>query len=261
MARELPLPVGDHRLVFAAGSCLANLSTTLETSFCVEALHEALARYGCPEIFNTDQGSQFTSKEFTDVVLDHGIKISMDGKGRFIDNIFVERLWRSLKYEEVYLDAYDNVQVARLGYRQRYFDFFNDQRGVTSALGYQATMRVSTMGFSTRSPDTMTFNAMSQWWTRMAWYPIRLTFRETPFGRLRTILRRSTTEFLTGQAPPSPYPFLSSSKWGPPHTHHVPVRRASNTSWSAIGGKDHPAEWVALRLRLKFLGRMNPLTV
>ena len=68
------------------------LSTTLETSFCVEALHEALARYGCPEIFNTDQGSQFTSEDFTDVLLDRGIKISMDGKGRFIDNIFVERL-------------------------------------------------------------------------------------------------------------------------------------------------------------------------
>ena len=111
------------------------LSNTLETTFCVEALHEALARYGCPEIFNTDQGSQFTSEEFTDVLLEREIKISMDGKGRFIDNIFVERLWRSLKYEEVYLYAYDNVQVAREGIA-RYFEFFNDQRP-HKALGYQ----------------------------------------------------------------------------------------------------------------------------
>ena len=111
------------------------LSNTLETSFCVEALHEALARYGYPEIFNTDQGTQFTSEDFTDVLLDRGIKISMDGKGRFIDNIFVERLWRSLKYEEVYLYAYDTVQVARAGI-DRYFQFFNDERP-HNALGYQ----------------------------------------------------------------------------------------------------------------------------
>ena len=111
------------------------LSNTLETSFCVEALHESLDRYGCPEIFNTDQGSQFTSEDFTDVVLERGIKISMDGKGRFIDNIFVERLWRSLKYEEVYLYAYDTVQVARAGIAG-YFDFFNDERP-HKALGYQ----------------------------------------------------------------------------------------------------------------------------
>ena len=111
------------------------LSTTLETSFCVEALNEALARYGCPEIFNTDQGCQFTSEDFTDAVLDRGIKISMDGKGRFIDNIFVERLWRSLKYEEVYLYAYDDVPAARAGIA-RYFDFFNDERP-HEALGYQ----------------------------------------------------------------------------------------------------------------------------
>ena len=111
------------------------LSTTLETSFCVEALNEALARYGCPEIFNTDQGCQFTSEDFTEAVLDRGIKISMDGKGRFIDNIFVERLWRSLKYEEVYLYAYDDVPAARAGIA-RYFDFFNDERP-HEALGYQ----------------------------------------------------------------------------------------------------------------------------
>jgi putative transposase len=111
------------------------LSNTLETTFCVEALHEALARYGRPEIFNTDQGSQFTSEDFTGVLLDRGIKISMVGKGRCIDNIFVERLWRSLKYEEVYLYAYDSVQEARAGIA-RYFDFFNDERP-HQALGYQ----------------------------------------------------------------------------------------------------------------------------
>ena len=111
------------------------LSNTLETDFCVEALQEALSCFGSPEIFNTDQGSQFTSKDFTDVLLERGIKISMDGKGRYLDNIFVERLWRSLKYEEVYLNAYDTVKDARAGIAA-YFDFFNDERP-HHALGYQ----------------------------------------------------------------------------------------------------------------------------
>jgi putative transposase len=103
------------------------LSNTLETSFCVEALHEALERYGCPEIFNTDQGAQFTSEEFTSALLERDVKISMDGRGRCLDNIFVERLWRSLKYEEVYLYAYESVSVARAGVG-RYFQFFNHER-------------------------------------------------------------------------------------------------------------------------------------
>ena len=111
------------------------LSTTLETSFCVEALNEALARYGQPDIFNTDQGSQFTAEEFTAVLLDRGVKISMDGKGRCIDNIFVERLWRSLKYEEVYLNAYETVSEARAGIAY-YLDFFNNERP-HSAIGHQ----------------------------------------------------------------------------------------------------------------------------
>ena len=111
------------------------LSNTLETSFCVEALHEALERYGRPEIFNTDQGSQFTAEDFTSVLLEGGVKISMDGRGRCLDNVFVERLWRSLKYEEVYLYAYETVSAARAGIG-RYFDFFNDERP-HSALGYQ----------------------------------------------------------------------------------------------------------------------------
>ena len=100
------------------------LSNTLDTSFCVDALQEALWRYGQPEIFNTDQGAQFTADAFTRVLRDLGVKISMDGKGRCIDNIFVERLWRSLKYEEVYLHAYDSVRDARAGIG-RYFKFYN----------------------------------------------------------------------------------------------------------------------------------------
>jgi len=111
------------------------LSNTLETTFCVEALNEALARFGQPEIFNTDQGAQFTDKTFTGILLDRGVKISMDGRGRCIDNIFVERLWRSLKYEEVYLHPYDSVPEARLGIG-RYFEFFNAERP-HQALGYQ----------------------------------------------------------------------------------------------------------------------------
>jgi putative transposase len=91
------------------------LSNTLGADFCVEALEEALSRYGRPEIFNTDQGSQFTSADFTGTLKDHGITISMDGKGRCMDNIFIERLWRSLKYEEVYLNAYATVVEARTG--------------------------------------------------------------------------------------------------------------------------------------------------
>ena len=111
------------------------LSNTLKTTFCVEALYKALERYGRPEIFNTDQGCQFTAEEFTDVLLEHDIKISMDGRGRCLDNVFVERLWRSLKYEEVYLYAYDTVSAAREGIGC-YFDFFNNERP-HSALGYQ----------------------------------------------------------------------------------------------------------------------------
>jgi putative transposase len=103
------------------------LSITLEAAFCIEALEEALARYGRPEIFNTDQGSQFTSHDFTSVLLKNEIAISMDGKGAWRDNVFVERLWRSIKYEEVYLRAYDSVAEARalIG---RYLAFYNGRR-------------------------------------------------------------------------------------------------------------------------------------
>ncbi len=103
------------------------LSNTLTTDFCVEAVEEAIARYGKPEIFNTDQGSQFTSQEFTELLKGHDIRISMDGKGCWRDNVFVERLWRSVKYEEVYLHAYDTVSAAKEGL-QRYFTCYNQLR-------------------------------------------------------------------------------------------------------------------------------------
>ena len=103
------------------------LSITMETDFCVEALREAAGRNGQPEIFNTDQGVQFTSAAFVDELASRGIQISMDGKGRYLDNIFIERLWRSLKYEEVYIRAYDSVAVARRSLGE-WLAFYNDVR-------------------------------------------------------------------------------------------------------------------------------------
>ncbi|HET7300322.1 MAG TPA: IS3 family transposase [Oleiagrimonas sp.] len=103
------------------------LSITLDTAFCVEAVEEALQRYGKPEIFNTDQGCQFTSEAFTDLLKQHGIGISMDGKGCWRDNVFVERLWKTIKYEEVYLKAYDTVSLARQSLAH-YIDFYNARR-------------------------------------------------------------------------------------------------------------------------------------
>jgi putative transposase len=103
------------------------VSITMEADFCVEAVEEALARYGKPDIFNTDQGSQFTGEAFTSLLLRNGIAISMDGKGAWRDNVFVERLWRSVKHEEVYLRAYDSVPEARASIG-RYLDFYNTRR-------------------------------------------------------------------------------------------------------------------------------------
>jgi putative transposase len=103
------------------------ISNTLTTDFCLEAVSEAIARFGKPEIFNTDQGSQFTSSDFTGLLKDNGIKISMDGKGCWRDNVFVERLWKSVKYEEVYLKAYDTVAAAREGLGV-YLAFYNTRR-------------------------------------------------------------------------------------------------------------------------------------
>ena len=119
------------------------LSNTLDVDFCIDALEEALAK-GTPEIFNTDQGSQFTSEAFTGMLLKRGIQISMDGKGRCLDNVFVERLWRSLKYEEVYLKDYQRVPEARAGIGT-YLGFYNDERP-HQALGYRTPREVFEMG-------------------------------------------------------------------------------------------------------------------
>jgi putative transposase len=116
------------------------LSNTMDASFCVDALDEALYCYGTPEIFNTDQGSQFTGEDFIGRLERAGVAISMDGKGQWRDNVFVERLWRSLKYEEVYLRAYDGVPEARSGIGD-YFAFFNDERP-HQALGYSVPSAV-----------------------------------------------------------------------------------------------------------------------
>ena len=121
------------------------VSITMEAAFCVETLEDALARHGKPEIFNTDQGSQFTGEAFTGVLIENGIDISMDGKGAWRDNVFVERLWRSVKYEEVYLRAYDSVSAARdsIG---RYLDFYNSRRPHSS--------------LDDRTPDQAYFNSL-----------------------------------------------------------------------------------------------------
>ncbi len=119
-------------------------SNTLTTDFCIEALNEALAKYGTPEIFNTDQGAQFTDEDFTAVLKAKGIRISMDGKGRWVDNVFVERLWRSLKYEEVYLNAYGSIAEAKRGIGV-WFDFYNRIR--------------PHQGLEDLTPDTVYFGA------------------------------------------------------------------------------------------------------
>ena len=103
------------------------LSNTLTTDFCLDAVREAIHRHGCPEIFNTDQGCQFTSGEFTGLLKAHDIRISMDGKGSWRDNVFVERLWKTVKYEEVYLKAYDSVADARANLTT-YVRFYNERR-------------------------------------------------------------------------------------------------------------------------------------
>jgi len=103
------------------------ISVTMDDDFCVNALKSAIRQYGCPDIFNTDQGSQYTGKDFTGVLLEHDIKISMDGKGRAMDNIFIERLWRSVKYEEIYLHEYQNVKELIVALK-KYFNFYNFER-------------------------------------------------------------------------------------------------------------------------------------
>src|SRR3954469_19670774 len=116
------------------------LSNTMDVSFCVSALEEALARFGRPEIFNTDQGSQFTSAAFTGTLAAAGIQISMDGRGRWMDNVFIERLWRSLKYEDIYLKGYADGREAKAGIAN-WISFYNGRRP-HQALGYRAPMAV-----------------------------------------------------------------------------------------------------------------------
>ena len=123
------------------------LSISMDTVFCTEAVEEAIAKYGKPEIFNTDQGSQFTSSAFTGLLHAHGIRISMDGKGCWRDNVFIERVWRSIKYEEVYLHAYETVSAAREGIG-RYINFYNIRRPHSS---HQA-----------RTPDVVYFASLPQ---------------------------------------------------------------------------------------------------
>lgn len=120
------------------------LSNTLDTSFCIEALEEAIQTYGKPEIFNTDQGSQFTSDDFTVMLKNHGIKISMDGKGRWIDNVFIERLWRSVKYQDIYIKEYRSIGELRAGLRQ-WFDRYDRRRH---------------QGLDNRSPDEVYWSTL-----------------------------------------------------------------------------------------------------
>jgi putative transposase len=121
------------------------VSISMSTDFCIEALEEAVARYGTPKIFNTDQGSQFTSLEFTEVLKAHDIAISMDGKGCWRDNVFVERLWKTIKYEKIYLHAYNSVSDARAGIGN-YLSFYNERRPHTEHGG--------------DTPDNMYFSTM-----------------------------------------------------------------------------------------------------
>lgn len=116
------------------------LSNSMDVSFCIDALEEAIYHFGCPDIFNSDQGSQFTSQEFTKVLKDNDIQISMDGKGAWRDNVFIERLWRSVKYEEVYLNCYQSITEAKTGIGN-WIEYYNNQRkhqtlGTTPALMY-----------------------------------------------------------------------------------------------------------------------------
>jgi putative transposase len=123
------------------------VSITMDVHFCLEAVEEAISRYGTPEVMNTDQGSQFTSQAFVGLLKDYDIQISMDGKGSWRDNVFIERLWRSVKYEDIYLRAYDSVSAVRTGLN-RYFNFYNSRRPHSSLDG--------------QTPDQVYFNALQQ---------------------------------------------------------------------------------------------------
>jgi putative transposase len=148
----LPMARGFCYLVaimdWASRKVLAwRLSNTLDSAFCVDALEEAIAKYGCPEIFNTDQGSQFTAEAFTNTLRVNNIAISMDGKGRWMDNVFIERLWKSVKYEDIYLKAYASMAEVKQGLAT-YFKFYNEKRWHNS--------------FDRKTPAMVYFNTLSQ---------------------------------------------------------------------------------------------------
>jgi putative transposase len=175
----IPLGAGFLYLVaimdWASRAVLSfRLSNTMDVSFCVEALEEALARFGTPEIFNSDQGSQFTSQAFTGTLERAGIQISMDGRGRCMDNIFIERLWRSLKYEDIYLKHYADGREARAGI-EKWLVFYNNRRP-HQALDYRAPMRVWREGMTEARGD----EAVDMWTTRPR---VRL---DTPLAALPT---------------------------------------------------------------------------
>jgi putative transposase len=145
----IPLERGWAYLVvimdwFSRAVLAYRLSNSMGVEFCLEALHEALLQHGPPELFNSDQGAQFTAVEFVAVLLAHEVRVSMDGKGRCLDNVFVERLWRSLKYEEVYPSPYSNVHEAWVGI-SRWLHFYNHRRP-HQALGYRTPMEVYRTG-------------------------------------------------------------------------------------------------------------------
>ena len=123
------------------------LSNTLDSAFCVDALDEAITKYGCPDIFNTDQGSQFTAEAFTNILRSNSIGISMDGKGRWRDNVFIERLWKSVKYEDIYLKAYASMSEVKKGLTN-YFKFYNEKRWHNN--------------FDKKTPAMVYFNTLSQ---------------------------------------------------------------------------------------------------
>ena len=148
----LPMARGFCYLVaimdWASRKVLAwRLSNTLDSAFCVDALEEAISKFGCPEIFNTDQGSQFTAEAFTNTLRVNNIAISMDGKGRWMDNVFIERLWKSVKYEDIYLKAYASMAEVKNGLAT-YFKFYNEKRWHNS--------------FDRKTPAMVYFNTLSQ---------------------------------------------------------------------------------------------------
>jgi putative transposase len=148
----LPMARGFCYLVaimdWASRKVLAwRLSNTLDSAFCVDALEEAISKFGCPEIFNTDQGSQFTAEVFTDTLRANNIAISMDGKGRWMDNVFIERLWKSVKYEDIYLKAYASMAEVKQGLAT-YFKFYNEKRWHNS--------------FDRKTPNMVYFKTLAQ---------------------------------------------------------------------------------------------------